>query len=257
MKSTYLESFRTLSRKTSNFHSYLSIKGNYYLTETELRKIIYDENILKNYAFNENPTKYYKLFFDIDMKKGMEYMNIINGRETEVVDYIIEQINKVLNITMIKPDIRYVYADKNQGYGIHLFYPGVIVNARMHKYICEKVIYDIMETDDKKYQLGKNWRKILDTAVYLNRHVRMFFFYKDGGYYKPNRQKSTYFISPTDKWEQFKLCMVGTQFKNYDMKLQSQLDRRLLGKLNNPKNKIRNKIKKILLNKLFKIREKF
>ena len=139
----------------------------------------------------------------------------------DIVNEVIQNINKTLKKIFTNPDISFVYCDKNIDKGVHLYYPNIIVDVNIHQYIYNDVLVQLLNKN--KFQLtGENWKNIFDACITIANGLRLPYFYKDSTYYKINNDKSTHDI-PLTKYEKIKLCSIRTeknkrisQIKNYN-----------------------------------------
>ena len=117
------------------YYSYYYTKG-IYKSDNNYIKNLSIKNFKSNtlqYVFRENKTPYYILMFDIDFKE--QYKDIENN---VVIKDIINVIDKCLKEFIINPTTNYVYANKNKGEGVHLYYPNIIVDSVLHMRIYNK-----------------------------------------------------------------------------------------------------------------------
>jgi hypothetical protein len=190
-------------KKDATVISYGIKKGNFNIPTIVLHNLSIEKNILENYALVEMKTEFYKLIFDFDFKESNQrdnndskhiediYYDIYINKDIEIVDYIISLINNILIETFINPKIDYIYCDKNNGKGIHLYYPNIIVNKKIHTYIINKV-YEECNKDVKFNLPPKIWKKIVDSCVSSANGLRLLYYHINGNYYKPNIEKSTF-----------------------------------------------------------------
>ena len=187
---------------TSNDHiffSYGNIKGNFYFKNNDniLENILDNDYYFKEYALVEKKTEYYKLMFDFDFKNKNGECDKYIDNSIKIVDFIINHINTTLEQSFIKPNIKYIYCDKNEGSGIHLYYPEIIVNKFIHSEIYKSTFAKIIKNDI--FDLSElEWSQIFDDCITNANGLRLPYFYIKGTFYKQNKSKSTYKISEYD-----------------------------------------------------------
>lgn len=220
--------------------SYGTRTGNFIIDDKTLQLLCLDDIYFKNYAFVEKRTPYYVLIFDFDFKLTHPFIYTYIDKSEEIVDHIIYFINIILAKVFVKPDVRYVYCDKNEGKGCHLYYPEIIVSDVVHEYIYNKVIELVLKND--KYGLTEAvWTKIFDSCVTSHNGLRYPYCMKDNNYYKPNELLSTYPI-PKSKYEIIKICSIRTdrlmtQPDLKDNKINIPIEKKKQNKISNSKNK--------------------
>jgi len=200
-----------------NSRSYGKIKGNYCMSSKLLTKICLDKEDQQNYAMIEKKTEYYRLMFDFDFKENKEFIEPYLEKSDKILEYIIKNINKTLRKIFDLSDehLQYVYAGKNKGKGVHLYYYNITVNNQIHLYIRRK----LMEELEKDNKYPKNiLNEIIDESVCKANSIRLFYCYKDGGYYFPSIEKSTLEIEK-DPEKHFKYCFINTNKSESNLKL--------------------------------------
>jgi hypothetical protein len=169
-----LERFRVKKHEIYNIASYGTIKGKFNINYDIIPQLLTDKYICQNYALVEKKTEYYRLIFDFDYKPlirksknnsgNLDFFKCYNKKEDELTDIIIKYINIVLNEIFIESNTKYIYCDKNIGFGVHLYYPHIIVNKIVHSNIMEKVINKLLT--ETTYNFNKNvWENIVDGCV--------------------------------------------------------------------------------------------
>lgn len=200
------------SDNTATFYSYGNKKGKFKIPKNMLSNLCLQKKILRDYALVEVKTEYYVLSFDFDFKplseKNKEFFNLYDKKEDNITETIISQIEIVLQDMFVKPDTRYILCDKNSGKGIHLYYPNVIINKSINQYIISNVLEYCYV--NKSFGLPKQvWNKIIDPCISKGNGLRLLYFCKDGSYYQPNYDLSSFDL-PRDRVEVFKLCFMRT-----------------------------------------------
>ena len=191
--------------------------GKFYIPYDVMSNLLIEKNIYTSYALVEVKSEYYKLMFDIDLKENKEYSAFIKGKEDEITNLIISNINYIIEQTIVEPNLAYVFCDKNIGEGIHLYYPEIIVDKYLHQYIQNKVFDKCVSSETIKLD-DWVWNKVCDKSVAKANGLRLPYFEVDGGYYKLNEEKSTYKL-PENKIDKIKLCMINTEIKKYNFVL--------------------------------------
>jgi len=184
-----------------NVLSYGNITGKFILDKKWLTTNA-DNNInLSRYCLIPFKTEYYNLIWDFDYKID-KHFNELKHLVNEFDNITLTIINKIIDIiknTFVYDDktIQYIYAIKNIGYGVHVYFPNVIVNKVIHSYIYKKTLEEL----EKDKFLNKQLLDIIfDACVSKANGLRMFYFIKDDNYYYPIQYKSTYKFG--DKREQ-------------------------------------------------------
>jgi hypothetical protein len=173
----------------------------------------------------ENKTQYYILNWDFDFKydKYPEiYLGFTDQHET-ITKYIIDKIILVLNQTLNlkKKQLEYIWAEKTQSIGYHIYWNGIVVNKQLHQYIFNKTM-DIIK-GEKKYPV-ELINQIFDSCTSKANGLRLFYFKIDEDYYFPSESKSTLKFDP-DPYKHFHLCVLNTNYSNFnfDLKISQEL----------------------------------
>ena len=177
-------------------------------------------NYFSSFCFVEKRKKYYKLYWDFDFKYN-SCPDIYAGfteQHDEITKYIINYIIITLNDTLhlAKSDLQYVWAEKNNSAGFHIYFPNIIVDNELHVWIHDKTREKIY--NDKKYP-EKLIDKIFDKCVKSN-GLRLFYYVYDNDFYFPNQTKSTFHFDP-DPDKHFHLCIINTNYDvfNFNLKI--------------------------------------
>jgi hypothetical protein len=190
--------------KISNDHVFVSYgkgnrTGNFYFSQDSniLNNICHNPYYFKRYAFVEIKTEYYKLMFDFDFKSNNYGYVQYKDDSVKIVDFIVENINKVLLESFVKPNIDFIYCDKSTGHGAHVYYPNIIVNKEIHQEIYNRTFNTLGQS--QKFKLTtKQWRDIFDSCVSIANGLRLPYFCVNGSFYKQNSKKSTYDVPEYD-----------------------------------------------------------
>lgn len=217
----------------TNFNSirYLALNQNENKIYKTCEKRDKSGNLLEIYQYTqplclvENKTQFYVLNFDFDYKYE-KYPNIFAGY-TDLHDvitlYIIENIIKAIDFTLEvkKKQLEYIWAEKTNSYGHHIYWNNIIVNKQLHQFIFNKTLEFIEK--DKKYP-SELIKQIFDACVGKANGLRMFYFKINDDYYFPSREKSTAKFD-SDPNKHFHLCILNTNYSNYtfDLKISQSL----------------------------------
>lgn len=226
-----------VQKENATHVSYGSKKGNFILDDQILKLLSESDYYLKNFCFVEIKTLYYVLMFDFDFHSthtnAIEYCKLSD----EIVNEVVFNINKILKKIFVKPDVSYVYCDKNIDKGVHLYYPNIVVNEHIHQYIYNDVLIELIGKN--KFNLsGENWKNIFDACITKANGLRFPYFYKDSTYYKINETLSTFDI-PLTRYEKIKLCCIRTDLISEKPKLKIEIKQTSHATLKQPTKKIK------------------
>jgi len=174
-----------------------------------------------NYCFVENKTKYYILCFDFDYKIDKYYdlyKNYINNFD-DITFYIIDKIIDTLHNTLNRIDDKYIYSCKQKSFGVHIYFPNIITNRLLHKYIVKKTIEVIQH--DNKYPIDMI-NKIFDESIAGANGIRLFYYKNNNDYYAPILEKST-FKFDDDKEKHFAFSIINTDYEIYEFNLKDNV----------------------------------
>lgn len=207
------------SKKEASVYSYGGIKGNYFIPLDILEKIIDNDDICKSYALTEKKTDFYTLMIDFDMKDDKLYYEFVKGKELDITKFVVEQVNNVISKYIDHPNLSYVYCDKNIGFGVHLYYPEILVNNSIHIFLLLKLQETCIANDTFKLNVD-TWKHICDISIAKANGLRLPYFYKDGNYYKPHEQLSTYKY-PNEKGKIIRICSIRSDKNIINFKLKN------------------------------------
>ena len=188
-----------------------------------IERVIYNkerkeyEKVIAPVCFVEYKTKYYKMAFDYDFKvdKYPElYKGFIDNHE-QITFYINEKIIQSLNETLNKPDIHYITSVKKNSIGYHIYFPNIITDKILHKYIVDLTLSKIYL--DKKYP-EPLIKQIFDDCVAGANGIRLWYYINNDDFYYPIQDKSTYTFNE-DPNKHFYLCILNTDYVNYKFDL--------------------------------------
>jgi len=152
-----------------------------------------------------------------------------------IFNFITFNIIETLNETFNNPNIQYIYADKNIGYGIHLYFPNIIVNKNVHSYLFNTIKNKIIKNNSYPIEIINH---IFDPCVSKANGLRMFYYNYNNNFYKPNKNLST-FVFEDEPELHFKYSIINTDNKELVPKLKINLE-----DIENNIFNINNKIKK-------------
>lgn len=201
--------------------SYGIKKGSYLTNEYTLTKYALDKNYNSIYCFVPIKTEFYTLIWDLDFKIDKclllnQYVNQFNF----FIQFIISSIIQTINNIFINPNTEYIYCDKNIGYGIHLYFPNIIVNKFIHSYIYNITKDNMIKKNIIPIELINH---ILDPCVSNSNGLRLFYYFYNNTFYKPNQELST-FIFDEKPENHFKFCLINTNDNNFSPKLKINYD---------------------------------
>ena len=207
----YITNFDTLRYLALNPEKNIIERGSF---DKELKQYV---NVVGPLCFVEYKTKYYKMVFDYDFK-AEKYPELYDGyidRHEEITFYINDKIIQSLKETLNKPDIHYITSSKRKSIGYHIYFPNIITDKILHKYITDITFKKII--DDKKYPMNLI-KQIFDDCVAGGNGVRLWYYVNNGDFYYPIQEKSTYKF-PEEAYKHFHLCILNTDYINYKFDL--------------------------------------
>ncbi len=173
-------------------------------------------------CFVEYKTKYYKMVFDFDFKyeKYPEiYKDHLDQHEI-ITKYIVEKIINSLNDTLNKPNTQYIWSEKNKSFGYHIYFPNIICDKLLHKYIFD---FTMKQIEEEKIYPSNLISQIFDDCVGNGNGVRLWYYKINGDYYYPVQEKST-FKFDSEPSKHFKHCLLNTNYQNYNNELKISMD---------------------------------
>ena len=217
--------------------SYGKTTGRYVIDAKFLKEVSTNETMLKRLCIVPKKTEYYNMIWDFDYKfdKCAElnaYVDQLDNITQHIIDAIIKQIETVF-ITTAK-DIQYIYAIKNIGSGVHVYFSNIILNKEVHHYIFTKTLEALQE---ENYLTPTLLNHIFDSCVSKANGLRMFYFYNGDNFYYPCPIKSTY-VFDKDPAKNILLSYTNTKFTDNNLKLKIDI-----GDIKNKIHKINNKKK--------------
>jgi len=197
--------YRNNKPTTHTSYGDYKIKGNFSFPDM---KILYDfilnSSFKDKYLFVERRTEQTMAYFDFDFKLDKHGLSkyLPDARINELTDYIIRLICSALGTN------EYIYVDKTVGYGVHLYFPKIILFKKELIDCVEKVTTQLIETnilDLPQHVANKLYKIVLDKQACHN-GLSFMFQNKNGAHYKINMDKSTYAAIPDSQMEQLVLC---------------------------------------------------
>lgn len=215
MEFKFIENFESYKNEKYLYNIYGDKKGKIQTNYDFVKK-----NCLKTkeYCLVEKKTDYYVLSWDLDFKEKIDECYIENHEK--ITKYIIEKINESIDEIIINADKDYVYAESTKGLGKHIYYIFIITDTKLHLKMYNMVIKKIEK--DKKYNMNVI-NNIIDKSVCGDVGIRLFGCVKDGGYYYPVKEKSTYKISGNIE-EDFEYCLLNTEASKYNNEIKIELE---------------------------------
>ena len=215
------------SRVITNFQTlkFLALNPDENMIQPKIIKngIIQTLNYFSSFCFVEKKTKYFKLYWDFDFKyeeKPEIYLGFNDQHEIithYILKFIIDVLNETLNLS--KSDLHYIWAEKNNSIGFHIYFPNIIVDKQLHLWIYDKTFEKI--TNHKKYP-EKLIDKIFDKCIKSN-GLRLFYYRYKNDFYFPSQIKST-FKFDTEPDKHFHFCILNTNYDTYNFNLKIHSD---------------------------------
>jgi len=198
--------FQYKNKDETTHMSYNKLTGSFYFPDpTILYDFIVNNKYKNEYIFVEKRTDTTQAYFDIDFK--LENHNLAQYIPHDKMEELINHILKI--ICNVLQNSNYVYCDKTKGYGLHIYFPEVILSKKELGDHTKKVTNDLIENDilnlPKKDNINKKVYKFIVDDI-CNSGLALLFQEKNGAYYKINFEKSTYPNIPKDPIEQLMLC---------------------------------------------------
>jgi hypothetical protein len=211
----------TMKDETPDVVSYGVKKGSFLTNSNTLLKYALDDKYNKLYCFVPIKTQFYILMWDFDFKiDKYKILNEYIKYYDLIMQYITFYINETINETFENPCIEYIYADKNIGLGVHLYYPKIIVDKNTHSYLFAKVLNKIKINNEYPFEIIK---LVFDSCISKANGLRLFYYEYDNNYYKPNKELSTFVFDDEPK-NHFKYCLINTNEKNIYPKLKININ---------------------------------
>ena len=165
-------------------------KSFYFHNKTDLfNYILSDDNEYKiNYKFVEQTSENYMLYLDLDFKTV--------GENFQYTNEIIQEILLILS-ECITNNLQYIYSDKNIGNGVHLYFPNIITNTKIHRQILTHLKSKISNVEHSC---------IIDIQAFSGLSVM----FQTETYYKINFEKSTYDIEDKSQLDQLNITSIRT-----------------------------------------------
>jgi hypothetical protein len=179
------------------------------------------------WCFVERRSEYFILFFDFDVDKYLP--NKENVDVSAFTQYLIDNLTKSLEHYIImnetKDESQYIFSDRDDKSNFHLYFLNIILNSKQALAIRNKMIELIML--DNKYNLTvETYNNIIDKSIYGSAGMKHLFQRKphEEGYYKINKEKSTYKKIPEGDISQLQITSIRTLNKDINVNLQLNED---------------------------------
>lgn len=197
--------YRNNKPTTHTSYGDYKIKGNFSFPDVNiLYDFIINSSFKDKYLFVERRTERTMAYFDFDFKADKNILSkyLPEARINELTDYIIRLICSVLGSN------EYVYVDKTVGYGVHLYFPKVILTKKELVECVTNITKQLVETNilDLPESIANKLYKIVLDKQACHNGLAFMFQNKNGTHYKINKDKSTYADIPESPLEQLKLC---------------------------------------------------
>lgn len=171
----------------------------------------------KKHCLVEIKTYFFTLAWDFDFKPNLDKLYLDNYEN--IINYIISKINEVLDEYIITPNKDFVYAVSTNGKGVHIYYVFLIVDKKLSMLFYHKVMEKIEK--EKIYNI-ETMKKIIDKSVCDYNGIRLFGCIKDGGYYYPVKDKSTFYIFGNLE-QDFNYCLLNKNTDKYNFQLKIEI----------------------------------
>lgn len=216
MEYKFIENFESNKNEKYIYNIYGDKKGKIQTNYDFVKK-----NCLKTkeYCLVEKKTDYYVLSWDLDFKEKID--ECYRENHENITKYIIEKINESIDEIIINADKDYVYAESTKGLGKHIYYIFIITDKKLHLKLYDMVMKKIEK--EKKYNMNVI-NNIIDKSVCGDVGIRLFGCIKDGGYYYPVKEKSTYKMLSGNIEEDFEYCLLNTEAKKYNNMIKIELE---------------------------------
>jgi hypothetical protein len=197
--------YRNSKPTTHTSYGDYKLKGKFSFPDV---KILYDfilNSPFKNkYLFVERRTERTIAYFDFDFKLDKHGLSkyLPDTRINELTDHIIILICSVLGTN------EYIYVDKTIGYGVHLYFPNVILSEKELTDCVTIITKQLVKTNilDLPQPIANKLYKIVLDKQACHNGLAFMFQDKNGAHYKINMEKSTYKGIPDSQMEQLMLC---------------------------------------------------
>ena len=196
--------------------SYGNKQGKFITNEYTLTKYALDNVKNSEYCFVPIKKEYYVLNWDFDFK--INKYDILLSLESDIhniFNSIISEIISTINNTFINPNIEYIYATKNIDYGVHIYFPNIIVNKNIHSYIYNITRQNIINKNILPFEIIDI---IFDPCITKTNGLRLFYYRYNNNYYFPNKELSTYKFD-VEPEKHFKYCLINTNTTELSYKL--------------------------------------
>lgn len=224
------------NKDIANIFSYGIYKGSFNLNEKDILNFSKDKDILKNFALRERKTEFYRLIWDFDFKVDKnpilnDYIKIADKIVEKIICYIIQILKEYFDLS--EDQVKYIYAGKNEGIGMHVYFYNIIINCSIHRFIFYKVIELLIKNKDYPEEVID---KIFDVSITDSNGLRLFYFEKDNNFYYPIKDKSTFdFDEKADNL--IKYSLLRTNNTEINIKIKEIYDIKIINKFQSTKSK--------------------
>jgi hypothetical protein len=207
------------------------------------------QRVQNDFCFIEHRTKYFKLFWDLDI--GDKYLSMFKEKKIDYDKfwkYIIEKVlcalSHYIDCSADRTLFDYIYSGRtDHNHKVHIYFPNITICSEYALIIRDKAL-ELIKADNCFGISDKCLDDILDQSVFRANGLRMLYQVKKDqtGYYVLNKEKSTYPDIPDDLVKQLQLVALrtGDQCINFDHMMNDdklpRLDQDLIESGNNIKN---------------------
>lgn len=179
---------------------------------------ILTNRLAKRYTFVEMKTPYYKLIIDLDFKDDDRFKAVSRFDVNKLTDSIMSAFIETLGYFVEDSELydKYIYSDKSEGNGVHIYFPELIVNNNFARAVRSHVIECLLR--DKKYKEidQETWKNIIDGSLYYGTGMKLMFQTVKKAYYKVNPEKSTLKGLSTERKHLLELTRIRTPSTSYN-----------------------------------------
>lgn len=208
-----MEKYRIKDKTGKSASHYSYSQGKYQgtfkiLDLNTLHTLIVDNEQGKKYALLENVVadKFIHLAFDLDFKDKPKYVSFKKYLIVDIIDGLIKIIINSIHTLFDGCVVSYIYADKNIGNGVHLYFPNIILSKVCCLALRSLIIETVISSRKFKKIDDNLWNDVFDARIYKTNGLRLLYCVKDEGYYKVNLEKSTYSNLTNDKIQHLELA---------------------------------------------------
>lgn len=169
-----------------------------------------------NYRLVPQRQDFSTLYFDFDFKPKEHYEAYpeklktfykYDKLEKQITQHIINVIISQINETYENANVDYVLCDKVKGNGIHLYFPYVLANKKLHKMIL-KGVASKLDCENVFNFIREDWDVVFDKSI-SNVCLALPYFKKNEDYYKFNVELSTFPLAKCSERNKIELCFTN------------------------------------------------